>query len=219
MHRQHSQVLEYLDNAFKQEDDLLQNIRECAPKEVRNMQVGPHKGKLLSMFMRLLKAKSVLEIGTCVGYSAIWLARGMNSKGTLCTIEKSQKYCDIAKHNINLSEVANMILVFNGDGLEIIKETLLYAPFDAIFIDANKLAYLEYLRIAKSHIRLGGLIIADNTSAFDSIYSDDEPKDDKFRQKLYKVMRQFNQEISDDKNFLSNMILTPEGMTIGMRIR
>ena len=126
--------------------------------------VAPNQGKLLAILAQSMGAHSILEIGTLGGYSAIWLARALPPGGTLLTLEADPAHADIARANIAGAGLADRVEVRVGRALDTLPQlaTDRRAPFDLVFIDADKPNYEAYLDWALKLTRRGSLIIADN---------------------------------------------------------
>ena len=126
--------------------------------------VSAPQGKLLELLARLQRARSILEVGTLGGYSTIWLARGLVADGRLVTLEAEERYAAVARANLHRAGVAGVVDVRVGPALETLPhlEAEGVAPFDLIFIDADKAEYPEYLEWALRLSRPGTLIVADN---------------------------------------------------------
>lgn len=122
--------------------------------------VGPVRGRILVETIRKIKPKRVLEIGTCVGYSAILMGKELESDAQLITIEIDPHVAEIAKANIKRAEIPSTVEVLVGDALEIIPK--LKGNFDLVFIDADKQQYLDYLRLIENKLHKGSVLIADN---------------------------------------------------------
>lgn len=122
--------------------------------------VGPVRGRILVETIRKIKPKRVLEIGTCVGYSAILMGKELESDAQLITIEIDPHVAEIAKANIKRAEIPSTVEVLVGDALEIIPK--LKGNFDLVFIDADKQQYLDYLRLIENKLHKGSILIADN---------------------------------------------------------
>jgi predicted O-methyltransferase YrrM len=126
--------------------------------------VSPTQGKLLHLLARLHRARKVLEIGTLGGYSTIWLARALPSDGSVITLEADPKHAEIARANIARAGISHMVDVRLGPAIETLRrlESEGAAPFDLIFIDADKPSTPEYFGWALQLSRPGSLIIVDN---------------------------------------------------------
>ena len=123
---------------------------------------GHLQGRVLKMLVRLLRPRLVLELGTYSTYSAQCLAEGLtDADAVVHTIEIEDELEDFIADHLRRSPVGNRIITHTGDALEIVPHMGL--TFDLIYIDANKRRYCDYYELALSHLRPGGVIIADNT--------------------------------------------------------
>ncbi len=126
--------------------------------------VSAPQGKMLHLFARMLGAKRILEIGTLGGYSAIWLARGLAPGGKLVTLEADPKHAEVARGNLARAGLADRSEVVLGKALETLPgvDARRDAPFDLVFIDADKANIPAYFQRSLAMTRRGGLIIVDN---------------------------------------------------------
>lgn len=133
---------------------------------LRAINVSPNQGKLLHLLAKMQGARRILEIGTLGGYSAIWLARALPPHGTLVTLEIDADNADVARANLARAGLDSMVSVVVGAATESLKGLIdaRTAPFDLVFIDADKKAYPEYLRLSLQLLRPGGVIVSDNVS-------------------------------------------------------
>jgi len=124
--------------------------------------VAPNQGKLLHILARLAQARRILEIGTLGGYSTIWLARALPSDGKLMTLEFNPAHAKVAQGNIERAGLARLVEIQVGAALDSLRKLEIDAPFDLIFIDADKRNNPLYLDWAIKLSRPGTLIIIDN---------------------------------------------------------
>ncbi len=143
---------------------VLRMIEEKA-KRVFLPIVGREKGEILELIVRNDQPKSILEIGTLVGYSAILMGKNLK-KGKVTCIEISPKFAQIARKNIREAGFEEIIRVIEGDALEAIPK--LKEKFDLVFIDAAKEDYLSYLKLLEKNKNLKerSVIVADNVKVF-----------------------------------------------------
>lgn len=141
---------------------------EKTQKEFWN--IDRNTANFLNMLIKIHNSKNALEIGTSNGYSGIWLADALkHTGGKLTTIEFWDKRQSVAKENFRLCNVEDIIETKLGSALLILDEMSgeieqgLREPFDFIFIDANKLEYIEYFHKVDPLLKSGGIIAADNT--------------------------------------------------------
>ncbi|MDN7444644.1 O-methyltransferase [Burkholderia cepacia] len=126
--------------------------------------VAPNQGKLLQLLATIRGARRILEVGTLGGYSTIWLARALPPGGTLVTLELNPEHAKVATRNIARAGFAEVVTVVVGsakDSLARLVDTG-EAPFDFIFIDADKDNNPVYLDAALKLSRPGTVIVVDN---------------------------------------------------------
>lgn len=126
--------------------------------------VSPSQGKFLMLLVQLSAATRILEIGTLGGYSTIWLAKGLPEHGRITTLEAESRHADVARENIARAGFAGSVDVIQGPALDTlpILARELPAPFDFVFIDADKPSNPHYFDWALRVTRPGGLILIDN---------------------------------------------------------
>ena len=135
-----------------------------AAADLPAIDVAPNQGKLLQLLSKLVGARKILEIGTLGGYSTIFLARALPTDGRVITLECNAKHADAAHENIRRAGLLNRVEIRVGPALDnlpkIAAEGL--APFDLIFIDADKTNNPAYFEWAMRLSRVGTLILCDN---------------------------------------------------------
>ena len=129
-----------------------------------SISVSPSQGKMLMLLAQLAGASRILEIGTLGGYSSIWLARALRPGGRLITLEANAKHAQVAGANIAHAGFASVVEVRLGDAHAGIEQLVAEgaAPFDLIFIDADKSGIPHYLEWSLKLAHRGTLIIVDN---------------------------------------------------------
>ena len=125
-----------------------------------NMASGHIQGKFLEMLSYMVHPSRILEIGTYTGYSAICLARGLQSGGQLHTIEINDELNEMSTHYFALAGVADRVTLHTGRAQDVIPG--MKYIFDLVFIDGDKREYCEYYDLVFEKVRKGGFIIADN---------------------------------------------------------
>ena len=140
-------------------------------------------GIMLNMFIKMMGAKEVLEIGTSNGYSGLWLSKALKETGGhLTTIEFYEKRQSIAIENFKTCNVFDIITPIQGSACDIIRTFPDDKKFDFVFIDASKREYVEYFNLIKPHLTQKCLITADNITSHaekvqtfvDAVNADDE---------------------------------------------
>jgi predicted O-methyltransferase YrrM len=145
-------------------------LRASAEAGMPPHNVSPNQGKLLMLVAQMQGARNILEIGTLGGYSTIWLAR---SGAHVITLEANPNYAEVARANIALAGLADVIDLRVGKALDTLPLLTKEAPFDLIFIDADKPNNPEYLQWAIRLSRSGSIIIADNVVRDGAVIDDD----------------------------------------------
>jgi len=144
------------------EPQLLQELsRETWQKVLAPRMLSGHlQGRLLSMLSKLIRPRSILEIGTYTGYSALCLAEGMTTDGVLHTIDINEELFDFQRKYFDQSPWGTQMIQHTGNALEIIPD--LTPKFDLVFIDADKRNYPNYLELLLPKLSKGAVILSDN---------------------------------------------------------
>jgi predicted O-methyltransferase YrrM len=167
----------YVCSNTSEESELLKRINRETHLEViqPRMLSGHFQGRVLSMFSKMIQPDCILEIGTYTGYSALCLAEGLKENGKLITIDVNEELETRVRSYFEASEFRSQIEYKIGDAMKIIPE--LNEQFDIVFIDADKLNYINYYNLVFSKVKIGGYIIADNVLWSGKVA--DESKNDK----------------------------------------
>jgi caffeoyl-CoA O-methyltransferase len=129
---------------------------------IEEMASNPVQLRLLELFVRLIGATRVLEIGAFIGLSAMTMARAMPAGGKLTTIEKFDHFAEICRRNFAANGLADRIDVLEGDAFDVIGRLPSDTRFDLAFIDGNKERYADYFRLVEPLVRPGGVILVDD---------------------------------------------------------
>lgn len=145
------------------EPQLMQQITRDTYVHLLNPRMisGHLQGRLLKMLCRMMQPRRVLEVGTFTGYATLCMAEGLPADGHIDTIEHNDELQSVLQKNIQQSSNKDKITIIFGDALQVIQQ--LQAPYDLIFIDADKRHYREFYELALPLLRQGGIILADNT--------------------------------------------------------
>jgi len=143
-------------------DDLLLELEKEAERETIKI-VGPVMGELLFILVRAGKAARILELGTAIAYSTIYLARGCQSpEGRLISIEHDPAMADRARRNLEKAGVQAGIEVRVGEARDLM--AAMGEPFDFIFMDIDKESYTTILPHCARLLKVGGLLVTDNVA-------------------------------------------------------
>jgi predicted O-methyltransferase YrrM len=158
-------VDDYLDHVLEVEDPVLaEALRAAEAAGLPAIQVSAQQGRLLQFLAQLQGARRILEIGTLGGYSAIWLGRALPPGGRMISLELEPRHAAVARENLARAGLSDRVEVRVGPAAESLAALASEhtAPFDLVFIDADKERYPEYLTGALRLSRAGTLLVADN---------------------------------------------------------
>lgn len=144
------------------EPELLQQLnRETQAKVLLpRMLSGHYQGRVLSMISKILAPKTILEIGTYTGYSALCMMEGIKKEGVLHTIDHNEELFSLQRKYFDKSGFGKQIIQHTGNALDIIPN--LNETFDMVFIDADKENYSNYFELVLQKMKSGGVILSDN---------------------------------------------------------
>jgi len=160
-----SAVDDFISDALIPPDDALAAaLRDSDAAGLPSISVTPAQGRLLHILAQTQGAKSILEVGTLGGYSTIWLARALPPGGRLLTLEINPATAKVARANLARAGLDGIVEVRVGPALDSLRELVARepAPFDLVFIDADKVNNPDYFRAALELTRSGSLIVVDN---------------------------------------------------------
>ena len=143
---------------------LEQALADSTAAGLPAINVTPLQGKLLAQLVRVSGSRRVLEIGTLGGYSAIWMGRAIPSDGLLVTLEINPRNAEVAQRNIERAGLTDRVRVVVGPAGEALAKMVAdrVAPFDFVFIDADKENSLPYFEVALTLSHPGTIIVVDN---------------------------------------------------------
>ena len=174
-------------------------------KEVPQMISGQLVGKFLQSVIKMINAKTIVEVGTFTGYSALQMAEAIPEDGEIHTCEIMEKHAKTAKSFFDRSQSGHKISIHNGPALYSL-EQMKVGSFDMAFIDADKANYLEYYMRCYSLIRKGGAIILDNMLWSGTVT---DPKDDDAR-----ALRKTGDFIQNDERVFNTLLTIRDGLML-----
>ena len=175
--------------------------------DIKRMQIDPTQCHFLHLMIKISNIKSVLEIGTFTGLSALSISLALPDDGKLIALDKNDETNKVALNFFKKANQDHKIKTIIKPALETLKD-LKNQKFDMVFIDADKMNYKEYYEKSLKLINQGGLIIIDNVLWHGEVA--DEKNDDKFTASI----REFNKFVSDDKRVEQIIIPLGDGMTV-----
>ncbi|RBW59817.1 methyltransferase [Tenacibaculum sp. E3R01] len=191
------------------EPELLKELNRETWQKVLNprMLSGAFQGRVLSMISKLIKPKSILEIGTYTGYSALCLAEGLSEDGVLHTIDKNEELEELQFKYFQKSGFQNQIKQYIGNAIEIIPS--INSTFDLVFIDADKSNYLNYFELIIGKMNKGGVILSDNVLWSGKVVEPLNPKDIDT-----KILLEYNKLLKEDTRLETVLLPIRDGLTI-----
>lgn len=209
MHFLPEAIDEYIVEHSAKEPALLAKLnRETNQKVLQpRMLSGHYQGRVLSLLSKMKNPKTILEIGTYTGYSALCLAEGLTEDGTLHTIDINEELYDFQKKYFETSAYKYQINQYLGDALDIIPK--IEDKFDLVFIDADKPNYPAYFEIIIDKMNKGGIILSDNVlwsgKVIESLKEDDEST---------KALLEYNQLLATDERVETVILPIRDGLTL-----
>ncbi|MGK7312287.1 MAG: O-methyltransferase [Candidatus Longimicrobiales bacterium M2_2A_002] len=224
----------YVEELFTDEGAVLEELRAAITDQgLPEIYISAEVGKLLQLLLSIIGARRVLEIGTLGGYSALWMARALPADGRLVTLEVDPDRAAFARRFVAKAGMADVVEVREGDAREILAAMVAEraagatgpganasagasadaagrpGPFDAVFIDADKESYVEYLERSLELVRPGGLILADNAFR-DGRILDDDPDE------ATRGVLDYNERAASDPRLDSTIIPVRDGVVVSV---
>ena len=202
---------QYVNELFVHEDEVLRFVRQqTAAQGLPQINLAPNEARLIQLLVKLCRAERVVEVGTLAGYSGIWIARALPESGKLVTIELSSLHAELARSHFERAGLADKVTVRQGAGLQVLRKLEADAPFDLMFIDADKANYPNYLEWAAANLRVGGAVIADNAFWGGQVLNPQTADD--------QAMTEFNRMLAKHPQFDSTLIEVGDGIALGIKI-
>ncbi|NAS29591.1 methyltransferase domain-containing protein [Flavobacteriaceae bacterium R38] len=205
-----SEVLEkYVADHSEDEPAILKELsRETHLKVLRPRMLSGHfQGRVLSLLTKIVYPKSVLEIGTYTGYSAICIAEGLPENGKIHTIDVNEELVEFQKKYFKKSGFQEKIVSYTGDALDLIPEMDL--KFDLVFIDADKPNYSNYFDIIIEKMNPGGIILSDNVLWSGKVIEEHHKND-----KSATALIAYNKKLKEDPRVETVLLPIRDGLTI-----
>lgn len=208
-------LFEYLIENFSGENDILKQIKEDAiDNGIPQISVSPEQVKFLQFLIKSINAKTVLEVGTLFGYSAIGMAMALPEDGKLITFEIEPDRAELSRRNIEKAGLSHKVEVIKGRAIELLPDLLDSLNLDFVFLDADKHNYYKYVKMLDECLKVGGMITADNAFAFGFITStapERSPED-------VKSIRLFNQFMNNWDKYFTTISPVGDGLLISLKL-
>ncbi len=208
----YNHIVEYLNNTLPGSDGLLGELEDYAQKHITPI-IQKEVRCLLDSILTYKKPRRILEVGTAIGYSAIFFAKHTGEGGEVITLERDPDYIERAKANIARSDVADKITIVEGDAVETIMN--IEGEFDLVFLDANKSKYRHYFDVMFPKLKVGGLLICDNI-LYKGMVSCDELLPRK-HYTIVRALRQFLPFLANHPKLSTSIIPIGDGVAISVK--
>lgn len=208
------EIAKYVDVLLQPEDEILRSIRERSVENgLPDIQVARYDARHLEVIARAMGISKAVEIGTLGGYSGVTILRGLIGDRKLYTFELSEKHAELARECFSHAGYKNNeVEIFVGPALENLEKINHLAPFDLVFIDADKANYVNYFKWAKKNLKVGGAVLADNTFAWGNVAKETDDK-------TVQALQAYNKFVANDPDFRTTIIPTSEGLTFSVKIK
>ncbi|HKU21622.1 MAG TPA: O-methyltransferase [Terriglobales bacterium] len=205
----HGAVEDYLYSVLPERDATLRDMEaEAAARSIPI--VGPAVGRLLYQLAGMIKAHTVFEMGSAIGYSTIWWARAVGEGGRVIYTDGSRKNADEARRNLERAGVLERVTFHVGDALELLSEQK--EPFDIVFNDVDKVDYPRAFRVAAKRVRKGGLFVADNVLWSGKVGQPADKADSET-----KAILEFNRLLYTSPEFMTTIIPLRDGVAVAWK--
>ena len=212
MHFISNELDNYVVQHSEKEPELLKALtRETYQKVLQpRMLSGHYQGRVLSLLSKLIRPKTILELGTFTGYSALCLAEGLQKEGVLHTIDHNEELATLQRHYFDLSPFGSQIHQHTGKAIDIIPKMDL--GFDLVFMDADKENYINYFYQIIEKLNPGGVILSDNVlwsgKVIEPLVASDISTN---------TVMEYNRLLKDDKRLETVLLPIRDGLTVSIK--
>ena len=216
-----AELLAYVEDLFAPDSANLRFLTDSAKRAgmPEGWEISRDVGVLFQILCKAIGAKRVVEFGTLAGHSAYWLATALPSEGRVVSIELNPKYAEVARENLRQVGVGERVEVRVGaarDWLAPLEaEANAGEKFDAIFLDADKAHYPQFLAWAERVLRPGGLLLADNVLHSGS-WGEQTLLDSAADDPRIIGIREFNRLLAESPRFTATIVPIRAGVAVGL---
>ena len=201
-------VENYLRELLPERDPLLARLEEYAKAHEVPI-IGPYGGRFLYTMAKLARPRRLLEIGTAIGYSTIWLGRATSEqRAQIATIELNPQTAEIARENLKKAGLLERTQLIVGDGLESCRQ--LAGPYDLLFIDADKRQYRGILEAMLPKLSPGALMMADNVLWSGAVATSKQPDE------TTRAIQEFNRYICAHPRLETVIVPLRDGISLSL---
>ena len=201
-------VESYMDMLLPQRDEVLAEI-EALASERRIPIVGPAVGRFLFLLARLVAAKHIFELGSAVGYSTIWLARGAGEGATVYYTDNDEENARKARGYVEKAGVSNQVKLLVGDAVQLIDTV--EGDFDLICVDLGKDQYPAAFAKAYPRLRRGGLMVSDNVLLMGRVA-------ESHKDATTEAVREFNRLTHSKDDLVTTILPIRDGVSVSLKL-
>ena len=212
MHFISEKLDDYVVKHSEEEPALLKALtRETYQKILQpRMLSGHYQGRVLSVLSKIIHPKTILELGTFTGYSALCLAEGLDKNGVLHTIDINEELVDFQRSYFDKSDYGSQIIQHLGSAIDIIPT--LDTTFDLVFMDADKPNYINYFHQIIDKLNPGGVILSDNVLWSGKVIETLDPSD-----VSTKIVLEYNALLKEDPRLETVLFPIRDGLTVSIK--
>ncbi len=207
------ELLDYAEALSAQEPPYLRAVREETEQGVprAHMLCGPVEGALLRLLVALHRPRTVLEIGTFTGYSALWMAGALPEGSVLHTVEADEGLHTTARRHFDASGLGPRIQSHLGRAPQVLAG--IPGPFDLVFLDADKRGYTACYEFLFPRVPVGGLMVADNV-----LFRGEVLHPGRDRGKIAEALHRFNEQVAGDPRVEVVLLPVRDGLSLIRKI-
>lgn len=211
----HPQVEQYIETLIPNRSDLLHRLEEEGRRDgIPNILLS--SAQFMKVYLTAVRPKRILEIGTAIGYSTLWMAEAAPG-AKIVTIEKDESRAARAMSHFREAGVSGRVQLLEGDALDLVPSL---HPFDFIFIDASKGQYERFLEMSLNKLNVGGSVLVDNILFRGYVAQSPEEHSPevikRFGNMLHKL-KAFNRFMADQPDLTTSWIPIGDGMALATK--
>ncbi len=204
-------ILEYVAAHSSEPDPVQVDLQQATQEKTRGasiMQIGHDQAVMMETLVRATGVRNAIEVGTFTGYSALAIAKGLPRDGHLLCCDTNEEWGNIAREHWNRAGMGDRIELRIGPAIETLRALPKAEQFDFAFIDADKTGYGDYYEELLPRMRMGALILADNTLSNRGVVNPDA------KDEATEAMRVFNPALASDPRVRVSILTVGDGVTL-----